>query len=196
MLEAPDIHYYKDIFKDLPVEDLGALLALAESKRLAAGEVYIPAGTTYYRIAYIRKGLIRTYCTTDADAEVTLMLRWEGQFIGAMDSILFDRPSRYSYQAMEETELVELDYRDAEPIINTRAGLSAARNSFLLHMLSMAMERVENFVLLSPEERYRKMLAEKPDLVNRVADKHLATLLGITPVSLSRIRRRMAQGRC
>ncbi|MBS1605523.1 MAG: Crp/Fnr family transcriptional regulator [Bacteroidetes bacterium] len=195
MLETSDIRYFKDLFKELRFEELESLLALAQVRRLNAGEVYIPAGATWYQIAYIRKGLIRTWCRKDGEVEITVMLRWEDQFVGAMDSILFHRPSRFIYQALEETELVELDYREAEPIINSHAGLSAARNSFLLHMLSMSMDRVENFVLLSPEERYRKMLADKPDIVNRVPDKYVATLLGITPVSLSRIRRRMAQGK-
>jgi hypothetical protein len=46
--------------------------------------------------------------------------------------------------------------------------------------------------LLSPEERYIKFVRDKPDIINRVPGKYLATLLGITPISLSRIRRRMA----
>jgi hypothetical protein len=52
---------------------------------------------------------------------------------------------------------------------------------------------MESFVLLSPEERYMQLLKDKPDIFNRVHNKYLATLLGITPVSLSRIRKRITK---
>jgi FixJ family two-component response regulator len=59
-------------------------------------------------------------------------------------------------------------------------------------MLAQSMDRIESFVLLSPEERYRQLVEQKPNIVNRVPNKYIATFLGITPVSLSRLRRRMA----
>jgi len=68
------------------------------------------------------------------------------------------------------------------------------RSIFQVDMLKEAMERIESFVLLSPTERYLKLIEEKPDIVNRVPDKYLSTYLGITPVSLSRIRKRIASG--
>lgn len=52
--------------------------------------------------------------------------------------------------------------------------------------------RVDSFVLLSPEERYKKYVKDFPEIVNRVPDKHIANVLRITPVSLSRIRKRIA----
>jgi hypothetical protein len=57
------------------------------------------------------------------------------------------------------------------------------------------MEKVADFLLLSAEERYLKLVNEKPDIVNRVPNKYIATMLGITPVSLSRIRKRVATRR-
>jgi DNA-directed RNA polymerase subunit F len=86
---------------------------------------------------------------------------------------------------------LELDYKTAQGIIDNNPKLSSSRNTFLTNMLGQAMDRIESFVLLSPEERYNKLIAEKPDITNRVPDKYLATMLGITPVSLSRIRKRI-----
>jgi Mn-dependent DtxR family transcriptional regulator len=59
-------------------------------------------------------------------------------------------------------------------------------------MLAESMVRVESFILLTPEERYLKLIRDKHDIVQRVHDKYIATFLGITPVSLSRIRKRIA----
>ena len=60
-----------------------------------------------------------------------------------------------------------------------------------MRMLADSLKIMESFVTQSPEERYRELIAERFDLINRVPDKYIASMLGITPVSLSRIRKRM-----
>jgi len=195
MLGTEDIYFYQQVFRGLEPEDLAGLFQLAAVRTLAAGEIYIREGSVTPKLAYIRNGLLRAWCKKENGDEATLILRWENQFVASIDTIIHRRPSRYIYQALEDTTLVEADYDAAMTIIDQSPKLSASRSTFLLHMLSMSVDRVEAFVLLSPEERYRKMLDEKPDIINRVADKHLATFLGITPVSLSRIRKRISGAR-
>lgn len=167
---------------------------MAHTRQLVAGSIYIAKGAATQKLAYIKKGLIRVYRLKENGDEITLMLRWENQFIASHDSIILNQPSRFVYQVLEDTELMELDYSKALPLLDHNPRLSSSRNSFLLHMLAEALDRVESFVLLSPEERYLQLVHDKPDIVNRVPSKYLATLLGITPVSLSRIRKRIALG--
>ena len=64
--------------------------------------------------------------------------------------------------------------------------------NILRKMIFKVKERLETFVLLNPEERYLKFIKDFPDLTNRVPDKYIANVLGITPVSLSRIRKRIS----
>ncbi len=165
---------------------------MAHTRHLSAGSIYIREGADTQKLAYISKGLIRVYKLKENGDEATLMLRWENQFIASHDSIILNQPSRFIYQALEDTDLLELDYSKTLPLMDHNPRLSSSRNSFLLHMLAEALDRVESFVLLSPEERYLQLLHNKPDILNRVPNKYLATLLGITPVSLSRIRKRIA----
>jgi DNA-directed RNA polymerase subunit F len=61
--------------------------------------------------------------------------------------------------------------------------------------MRQAFQRVESFVFLSPEERYQKYVEDHPNIINRAPDKYIANILGITPVSLSRIRSRIASKR-
>lgn len=70
--------------------------------------------------------------------------------------------------------------------------LEANRKYVLQRLLKESMERVESFVLLTPEERYQRFVKDYPGITNRVQDKYIANVLGITPVSLSRIRKRIA----
>ncbi|BAU54078.1 Crp/Fnr family transcriptional regulator [Mucilaginibacter gotjawali] len=192
MLNAADINFYLSVFRWLDLKDMMDLARLAHTKELKAGEIYIQPGSTSQKLAYIKTGLIRTYSLKENGDEVTLMLRWENQFVASFDSVILAKPSRFIYQALEATTLVEVDYHKAKHIIGQSPELSAASHTFLLHMLGDAMDRLEGFVLLSPEERYLKLVHEKPDINNRVPDKYLATLLGIAPGSLSRIRKRIA----
>ena len=192
MLTASDLAPYLMVFKELELGDLMTLSSLLVPRELMAGDVFIPEGSTAQKIAYINKGLIRAHTLKAAGQEATMSLSWEGQFMASLDCIFFKRPSAYTYQALEDTSLVEMDYARVSPLIDGNPRLSLIRNGVLMHILSQAVARVEGFVLLSPEERYNKLVREKQDIINRVPDKYLATLLGITPISLSRIRRRLA----
>ena len=85
-----------------------------------------------------------------------------------------------------------MDYDLAQKIIENNPKLEKSRKFFLQKMLKDALERIESFVLYSPEERYVKYVESKPDIINRVPNKYIANVLGMTPVSLSRIRKRIA----
>jgi CRP-like cAMP-binding protein len=189
--EAAD--YYTGLFTHLEPADISALVGITRTRQLTAGEIYIAAGSGSPKLAFITQGLIRVYYLKPNGDDLTLMLRWENHIFASVDQILYQRSNRFTYQAIENTTLLEMDYYKAERVIDKNISLSAMRHSLLLHMLGEAMARVEDFILLSAEERYLKLMAELPDLYNRVLDKHLATLLGITPVSLSRIRKRIVQ---
>jgi len=195
MLSAEDIQFYLSVFRGLSFGDLAGIFNIANIRRLPAHTVYIKEQTTYRKMAYIRKGLIRAYQLKENGEEITVLLRWENQFIASHDNIILNQPARFIYQALEDTVLLEIDYDKAQEILDRNPKLAAVRSTFIMDMLAESMVRVESFILLSPEERYLQLVKEKPNIVNRVPDKYIATLLGITPVSLSRIRKRIAGGR-
>lgn len=186
------ILFYLKGFKTLTYEDLLILLQLAELKHLAASAVYIQQQSTHRKIALILKGLIRVYFVKQNGDEVTTELNWEDQIVASQDAILLNQPSRFTYQAMEDTDLLEIDYDALEALLQNTPKLESTRIYFLMNMLAQSTDRIESLILLSPEERYRQLVAQKPNIVNRVPNKYIATFLGITPVSLSRLRRRMA----
>lgn len=191
MLEEEKLNHYLRFF-GLEEHELQALLQESRSRTLEAGEVYIAAGSSPGRLAYISKGLIRAFYLKENGEEVTVLLRWEDQFFAAYDTIFFSRPSRFTYQAMEPSSLLEVNYEHFMELLNASPRLGKAKDYFLTGMLAETMERVESFILMHPEERYLNLLKEKPDIIRRCPDKYIATFLGITPVSLSRIRKRLA----
>ena len=191
MLEAEQLKYYFKLFKNLEFKDLTSIFKLAKIKKLKAGEIFINEGDFFNKISYIKKGIIRAYFIKDNGDEITTMLRWEDQIISSYDTILFKNPSRFYYQALENTILIEVDYEITQSFMVKNPKLEEGRKYFMLKMLAETLTRIESFVLLSPEERYIQFVKDKPNIINRVSSKHIATLLGITPVSLSRIKSRI-----
>jgi CRP-like cAMP-binding protein len=171
--------------------DTAPLFAMTTPVSLETNEAYIREGESSRRLAFIEHGVIRAYTIKENGDEATLLLRWEGQFIASHDTIINRQPSRFIYRALEPVKLLQIDYGVLEEILKTHPEYEPLRNFFLMKMLAESLKMLESFVTQSPEERYRELLSERFDLVNRVPDKYIASMLGITPVSLSRIRKRM-----
>jgi CRP-like cAMP-binding protein len=192
MVNLEKINLLYKIGKGLRLQDIQHLFNLATQKKFEPNEFLIQAGSQRREIFFIKKGLIRSFIINEKGEEITMGLFWENRFVASPEIILNNEPSKYYFQALEETETLLMDYDLAQKIIEDNPKLERSRKFFLQKMLKDASERIESFVLYSPEERYIKYVESKPDIVNRVPNKYLANVLGMTPVSLSRIRKRIA----
>jgi CRP-like cAMP-binding protein len=171
------------------------LLQFATSKVIAASEIYIPEGKIFKKIIYIKKGILRIFFVTASGEEKTFFFRWEGQIAAIPECIFDNQPTRQTWQALEDCELMEIDFDTVEKLSENNISLIKTRLGFAEKMFLDALKRVESFVLDKPEERYQKLIIQKPEIIKRVADKHIASFIGVTPVSLSRIRKRLASKR-
>ena len=190
MLAQEKVENYLQQFQ-LTLQELMMILNTARVKELAAEEVYIAQGSTSRKLAYIQKGLVRAYHLKENGEEITVLLRWEDQFFNSYDAVFLGKPSKFTYEAMEPTAILEADYDTFMELINSSPRFSKAKDFFMTGMMAEMLQRIESFVLLKPQERYQQLINDKPDIVQRCPDKYIATILGITPVSLSRIRKRL-----
>jgi len=168
------------------------LLQFATSKVIAASEIYIPEGKIFKKIFYIKKGLLRIFFVTASGEEKTFFFRWEGHLAAIPECIFDNQPTRQTWQALEDCELMEIDFDIVEKLSENNISFIKTRMGLAEKMFLEALKRVESFVLDKPEERYQKLIIQNPEIIKRVADKHIASFIGVTPVSLSRIRKRLA----
>jgi CRP-like cAMP-binding protein len=168
------------------------LLQFATSKVIAASEIYIPEGKIFKKIIYVKKGILRIFFVTASGEEKTFFFRWEGQIAAIPECIFDNQPTRQTWQALEDCELMEIDFDIVEKLSENDISLIKIRLGFAEKMFLDALKRVESFVLDKPEERYQKLIIQNPEIIKRVADNHIASFIGVTPVSLSRIRKRLA----
>ena len=186
-------NYFLNNFKDLEPEDFNEIFQHTKEITLRPKDIFIDLGSNNKNVCFIVKGLIRAYCIDEEGEEKTVLLRLENQFVASHEVIILNKPSRFIYEALENTFLVSVDYNVLKKLIISNPKLEQIKNDFLLMMLSESLTRMEEFVLLSPEQRYLKLINSNPGLLNRVPDKYIANLIGITAVSLSRIRKRIKE---
>lgn len=157
-------------------------------------ERIIDAETVANRYVFISNGLARLY-GFKAGEEKTLFFFKEGMFAGSIQSYLFEKPSHLVLEALEDVEGLEISREDLEFIIEQSQDMAFIMMTYTQLRLNGLLQFFSSFVLDSPEERYKKFVAREPDLFNRVPQHIIASFLGITPVSLSRIRKRLLNKR-
>lgn len=143
---------------------------------------------------FINNGLARLYGYKEGE-EKTLFFFKEGMFAGSIQTYLFEKPSVLVVEAMEEIDGLEISKEGLDEMFSYSKALSQALMIYTQHRLNGLLYYFSSFVLDSPEERYEKFILSEPDLFNRVPQHVIASFLGITPVSLSRIRKRLLDKR-
>lgn len=179
------------LLKDLPFTEILRWKESVQEVHLKANDIFISKGDIITKVRYIQEGMVRAYTYDEDGREITFIFRWENQFFRPYESLL-QQPSKYYFQALEPTRMLELDFQLIQNYMDDHPQYAQKYNEVLKNILIEVFEHLESFVLLSPEKRYLKIINEKPDIIHRVQDKYLASFLGITPVSLSRIKKRIS----
>lgn len=190
-----DLYKLRQIYKfgkEINLSDIQLVLKVAKRETYKKKEFILEQGSKSSKVYYIRKGLVRMYHVNEYGDEITFKLLPEHHVIANFEFLLEDKPSKYYFETLEKTSVICSDYQTLDNIASKYPKLESNRKYFLRKLLSEAKDRIESFVLLTPEQRYLKFIKDYPEMCNRVPDKYIAHVLGITPVSLSRIRKRIA----
>lgn len=166
-----------------------AWTAVARVQRLPARARIGRAGETCTRITFVNSGLLRVYFLADG-AERTCRFLTEGSWYTDFESLMTGAPSRERVQAIEPSEVVHVEKADLERLYQGFPSLERAGRLLTEEALRAIHLRNQMLTLETPADRYERICAEDPALVNRVPQYLLASYLHLRPESLSRIRRR------
>ncbi|MGH1339348.1 MAG: Crp/Fnr family transcriptional regulator [Aureispira sp.] len=175
---------------DLEPSDFEAIYKIACKKSYNAGDIFIPLGSTRKKMGIVETGLARGYRIKSSGEEVSIDFAKEGEIASTQDLILYKTESEQIVEFLEPSTLLVFDYRDIERLAQENLRIERLKNTFIQDYLVKILHRFETFLVCSPQERYEWLIKEQPELLKRVQQKHLASYLGITPVSLSRLRTR------
>ena len=176
----------------LSAGDWDAIRAAFEASTVRRKGLYLHPGETCDRIAFLARGCL-TVSYNNEKADVTTHIYVDGSFVADYYSYLTATPSRQSIRAVEDCALLIADRRAVSRLYESvpvweRLGRMIAEEVYLC-----AHERTESFLRDTPEQRYLKLAETQPGLLERVPQYVIASYLGITPETLSRIRGRSRQ---
>ncbi|WP_409342939.1 Crp/Fnr family transcriptional regulator [Paenibacillus sp. MBLB4367] len=177
---------------EIPDDQWEAFRQTASLAEYPKGGHFTTIGEKTERVGFCVSGLFRMYYTTVDGKEFNKSFCGSGDWVAAYSSVLLGVPSTLSVQALEDSELIVFRHRDLQAFYERhicweRIGRKLAEGLFVK---KEARER--EMLLDGAEERYTRFLREYGALAGRISQYHIASYLGITPISLSRIKNRPA----
>lgn len=134
----------------------------------------------------VNRGSFRHYMVNDDGTEATLNLYMEGDWVFEYKSFMTQQPSLAAIQAVEDSEVFSLSGQDFHELVKI---------SDIFFRLGKIFEQAiqnQDYQRLSPEEKYTMLLHTKPQLLQKFPLKHIASYLGMTPETLSRVRKKIS----
>ena len=179
-----------DQYPFLTDQDINMVMSFAQIKEISAETTLLNEGDFTKIFGFILSGLMRVYFLKDG-VDYTFDFRDKFEVFGNLDAIFSEQASTRYIETIEDTRYLQIDYKRLEKLTSYNDRLENIRINILQKNFRDALVRLQKTISLSPEDRYKELIENRPDLQNRVSQKHIATYLGITPVSLSRIRKRL-----
>lgn len=168
------------------------LMAALVPATLAKGALLLQDGEVCEQVWFIGQGLVRAYFLKDGE-EVTQQFFFEGSYTTDYESFLTRRPTRLHLQALEPTLLLALHREAMQRLYAADPGAERMGRRIAEEIFLSVSRRNRSFLLDSAEQRYLDLMRERPKVMQRVPQRHIASYLGVKPESLSRIRARVAR---
>lgn len=159
--------------------------------KLKKRSIVLNAGEVEKYLSFITKGIVRLYVPREED-DLTFGFLFENEFVTAYDSFLTQNPSEYQIETLAETILWRISHQDLKLVyeltdIGNTIGRRMAEKIFLVKS-----KRELSLLSKTAEERYLEIFSNRPELIENIPLKYIASYIGVTPQALSRIRRRIS----
>lgn len=150
----------------------------------------LEAGRRCRHISFILRGCVRHFHVRDGE-EITCDISLEGDFLTDFKSFNEGVPAEMNFLTLEKTEVLQIERESLAALYRENGKFETVGRKIAERVALRSMEMAMSLATDKPEQRYRKLLERQPEIFQRVRQRHIAKLLGITPESLSRIRKRI-----
>ena len=168
------------------------LYAISEKKTYAKGDILIREGQSVNKIFFVTDGCLRSYCIDKNGKEHTLQFAINGWWISDYIANYNNDPATLTIECLKESTVIEFNAKKLNEILVPFPEYEPfKRNTLERHIVSLH-KRILNQMIMTASERYALFLEQYPDIEKYTRNYHIASYLGITTESLSRIRKEIA----
>jgi CRP-like cAMP-binding protein len=186
LYQMQELFAYFSKFQNLSAVDKGIIEAISSTAILNKNETLQPFGHTCKTIYFLQSGVARIYYYKDG-IDITESFAFEGNIIARVESLFTGKPSQKAIQILEDAEIIAIDAVKLFKLYDKHPHIERLFRLIFEAAYVDTINRIESIQFHSAEERYLALLNET-NIVQKIPLKHIASYLGITQVSLSRIR--------
>lgn len=188
-------NFYKYLKEKVTVksEDLPKLMDLVTTKEVKKHGFLLSRGEVCKHAFFVEKGLIRMYSIDEEGKEHILQFAPENWFVSDRESIFFGQASTYFIDAIEDSRVVMFDQEFTEKASRISPEFRNYNEYLLQNHIRQLQNRINLLIGANAEKRYLDFVSLYPDVLLRVPQWMVASYLGITPESLSRVRKELAR---
>jgi CRP-like cAMP-binding protein len=183
------IEYIK-LYASLCEQEIQLLRNAVDKKVYTKSEIIFTEGNVSDEIYFVTKGCVRLFYNVDG-TDKTAFFYTEGQFICAGESYTFNIPAIENYQAVEQTEIYVFTKSKIDVLLKEVPKFEIIARIATENELITCQKVIASFVTKSAEERYIDLLNTQAELFQRVPQQYIASFLGVSPETLSRIKTRV-----
>ena len=179
-------------FNEIPKESLVSLLKISSEINLKKGSYLTKCKEIPMDFFIIKKGIVRSFYLNESGKEYTRSFFIKSQAVGSLKALLRSEPSELYYECLTDCELYKVNYKEFIKLTKKDIHISNLYSRVLEYVYQNFASKIYDLSVLSSTERYIKLRKNIPSIESLVSQYHIASYLNITPVQLSRIRKKIA----
>lgn len=179
-------------FGVMDAQKLEIITSFFQPETIKRGDYFLETGKKCDRLSFMKSGLMRIFVALEKK-DVTQWITTKGYFVTDLSSFVFDEPARWTIQALTDTEIYTLHKRDYAKLSALVPDWIVLEKLFIARCFTIMENRIFSHLSMSAEERYAQFFESNKELFNQVPLQYIASMLGMTPETFSRIRKKQLQ---
>lgn len=186
-----ELEKYIESYFGVDKNDLAKISSFFKLIKMKKGDFFLKKDRHSKRLGFVQSGILREFVSI-GDKEVTKWISTKGYFVTDLSSYIFELPARWNIQALSDCEIYIIDKKDYQKIEQVVPQWVKLEKLFIAKCFIVLEDRIISHLSMTAEERYHQLFNFNQELFNQVPLQYLASMLGMTPETLSRIRKKAA----
>ena len=170
-------------------EELNDIISHFKKESVAKNQILVPQGEICKSLYFVEQGMGRSYYLNENGKDITQWFFGVGKFMSSVDSFFQQTPSLYYLEVLQDSVLYSISKEDIDQLFAKYHKMEKLGRLVTVEMLTKLGNKLNAIQFQTAKERYDYMLTEFPDIVFQVPLGHIASYLGMTQETLSRIRK-------